>query len=196
MKRPESGHKDPIEDLDREPHKTFVFPEAIFTAVTAYQNQLVSIILFTLQVFFVSSLGAHVRLEPPRPPFHPLHPHSPDPFFLSSLCYRYPFSAMPNGVKPSSLPSLQPPLDFSIFSYFHFIRLYFLPSNLHLQSSPSRTRSSSPRISFPPIYLFIYSFSTVHDTRVRRARSATMMPDDEEVENARGAVGEGRGGGD
>lgn len=81
VKRPESGHKDPIEDLDREPHKTFVFPEAIFTAVTAYQNQLVSIILFTLQVFFVSTLGAHVRLEPPCPPSHPLHPHSPDPFF-------------------------------------------------------------------------------------------------------------------
>ncbi|KAK0081540.1 hypothetical protein PV325_012002 [Microctonus aethiopoides] len=40
VKRPDSGAKDPIEDLDREPHKTFVFPEAIFTAVTAYQNQL------------------------------------------------------------------------------------------------------------------------------------------------------------
>lgn len=44
VKRPDSGAKDPIEDLDREPHKTFVFPEAIFTAVTAYQNQLVSFI--------------------------------------------------------------------------------------------------------------------------------------------------------
>ena len=31
-----------ITDLDKEEHKTFIFPEAIFTAVTAYQNQLVS----------------------------------------------------------------------------------------------------------------------------------------------------------
>ncbi|KAK1132443.1 T-box protein h15 [Melipona bicolor] len=31
-----------ITDLQKEEHKTFVFPEAIFTAVTAYQNQLVS----------------------------------------------------------------------------------------------------------------------------------------------------------
>lgn len=42
VRRPDGGHNDPIEDLEREPHKTFVFPEAIFTAVTAYQNQLVS----------------------------------------------------------------------------------------------------------------------------------------------------------
>lgn len=32
-----------ITDLQKEEHKTFIFPEAIFTAVTAYQNQLVSI---------------------------------------------------------------------------------------------------------------------------------------------------------
>lgn len=44
VKRPDTGNGDPIEDLEREPHKTFVFPEAIFTAVTAYQNQLVSFI--------------------------------------------------------------------------------------------------------------------------------------------------------
>lgn len=31
-----------ISDLQKEEHKTFIFPEAIFTAVTAYQNQLVS----------------------------------------------------------------------------------------------------------------------------------------------------------
>jgi len=31
-----------ITDLQKEEHKTFIFPEAIFTAVTAYQNQLVS----------------------------------------------------------------------------------------------------------------------------------------------------------
>lgn len=32
-----------ITDLQKEEHKTFIFPEAIFTAVTAYQNQLVSV---------------------------------------------------------------------------------------------------------------------------------------------------------
>lgn len=31
-----------IVDLDNEEYKTFIFPETIFTAVTAYQNQLVS----------------------------------------------------------------------------------------------------------------------------------------------------------
>lgn len=43
VKRPDSGSMEPIVDLEHEPHKTFVFPEAIFTAVTAYQNQLVSL---------------------------------------------------------------------------------------------------------------------------------------------------------
>ena len=32
----------PVTDLESELHRTFVFPETIFTAVTAYQNQLVS----------------------------------------------------------------------------------------------------------------------------------------------------------
>ncbi|XP_011300175.1 T-box transcription factor TBX20 [Fopius arisanus] len=36
----EKGHK--INDLNKEEHKTFIFPEAIFTAVTAYQNQLIT----------------------------------------------------------------------------------------------------------------------------------------------------------
>ncbi|XP_034945678.1 T-box transcription factor TBX20-like [Chelonus insularis] len=31
-----------ITDLSKEEHKTFIFPEAIFTAVTAYQNQLIT----------------------------------------------------------------------------------------------------------------------------------------------------------
>ncbi|XP_023246222.1 T-box transcription factor TBX20-like [Copidosoma floridanum] len=46
IKRPDSGgggsNCDPIEHLEHEPHKTFIFPEAIFTAVTAYQNQLIT----------------------------------------------------------------------------------------------------------------------------------------------------------
>ncbi|XP_059060626.1 T-box transcription factor TBX20-like [Achroia grisella] len=32
----------PISDLSREQHRTFVFPETVFTAVTAYQNQLIT----------------------------------------------------------------------------------------------------------------------------------------------------------
>ncbi|KAL7304072.1 hypothetical protein TKK_0003534 [Trichogramma kaykai] len=32
----------PITNLENEEHKTFIFPEAIFTAVTAYQNQLIT----------------------------------------------------------------------------------------------------------------------------------------------------------
>ena len=32
----------PVNDLEQEMHRTFVFPETVFTAVTAYQNQLVS----------------------------------------------------------------------------------------------------------------------------------------------------------
>ena len=35
-------HSPPITDLDREEHKTFAFPQTVFTAVTAYQNQLVT----------------------------------------------------------------------------------------------------------------------------------------------------------
>ena len=33
-----------VNDLEQELHRTFVFPETVFTAVTAYQNQLVSVI--------------------------------------------------------------------------------------------------------------------------------------------------------
>lgn len=50
VKRPDSGAAKPIMDLEKEPHKTFIFPEAIFTAVTAYQNQLVSFTLFLATV--------------------------------------------------------------------------------------------------------------------------------------------------
>lgn len=31
-----------VTDLEQEEFKTFVYPESVFTAVTAYQNQLVS----------------------------------------------------------------------------------------------------------------------------------------------------------
>jgi len=42
VRRPFTARHLPIRDLDKEQHKTFVFPETVFTAVTAYQNQLVS----------------------------------------------------------------------------------------------------------------------------------------------------------
>jgi hypothetical protein len=45
------GTKVPPPSLDEEEHKTFVFTETIFIAVTAYQNQLVNmqIIIFLLK---------------------------------------------------------------------------------------------------------------------------------------------------
>lgn len=38
-----AGHS--VVDLEAEEYKTFVYPETTFTAVTAYQNQLVSVYL-------------------------------------------------------------------------------------------------------------------------------------------------------
>ena len=40
--RPE-GANHPITDIEQEKYRTYIFPETIFTAVTAYQNQLVSL---------------------------------------------------------------------------------------------------------------------------------------------------------
>ncbi|KAL3280561.1 hypothetical protein HHI36_003795 [Cryptolaemus montrouzieri] len=40
--RPE-GSSGNVGDLENEAYKTFIFPETVFTAVTAYQNQLVSL---------------------------------------------------------------------------------------------------------------------------------------------------------
>ena len=37
------GSNAPITDIEREKYRTYIFPETIFTAVTAYQNQLVSL---------------------------------------------------------------------------------------------------------------------------------------------------------
>ena len=36
------GETGPVQDIEKEKYRTFVFPETQFTAVTAYQNQLVS----------------------------------------------------------------------------------------------------------------------------------------------------------
>ncbi|XP_042876559.1 T-box transcription factor TBX20-like, partial [Penaeus japonicus] len=43
VRRHDSG-QGPVADLDLEDHKTFIFSETVFTAVTAYQNQLVSLL--------------------------------------------------------------------------------------------------------------------------------------------------------
>ncbi|XP_069698759.1 T-box transcription factor TBX20-like [Periplaneta americana] len=42
VKRHESSGSAPITDLESEEFKTFIFPESVFTAVTAYQNQLIT----------------------------------------------------------------------------------------------------------------------------------------------------------
>lgn len=41
IRRMEGDTNRPIIDLEREQFRTYIFPETIFTAVTAYQNQLV-----------------------------------------------------------------------------------------------------------------------------------------------------------
>lgn len=43
VRRMEGDTTRPIVDLEREQFRTYVFPETVFTAVTAYQNQLVSL---------------------------------------------------------------------------------------------------------------------------------------------------------
>ena len=42
IRRLETDTARPIVDLEREQFRTYVFPETVFTAVTAYQNQLVN----------------------------------------------------------------------------------------------------------------------------------------------------------
>lgn len=57
VKRPD-GASGQIVDLENEEYKTFIFPETIFTAVTAYQNQLVSNIKA-----FLNTLRPHAYLR-------------------------------------------------------------------------------------------------------------------------------------
>jgi hypothetical protein len=48
-----AGNKIPVDitDLSNDEKKTFVFPETAFTAVTAYQNQLVSYRIFPFSYY-------------------------------------------------------------------------------------------------------------------------------------------------
>jgi len=51
-----------VTDLDDEKYRSFVFPESVFTAVTAYQNQLVTIRLYIhirSRYFFYNTLKAY-----------------------------------------------------------------------------------------------------------------------------------------
>lgn len=57
VKRPENGPSPPITDLEQELYKTFVYPEAIFTAVTAYQNQLVSEFILYSNLFLLQIIN-------------------------------------------------------------------------------------------------------------------------------------------
>ena len=145
VKRPEKGLKDPIEDLDREPHKTFVFPEAIFTAVTAYQNQLVSILFNHIScllalVLFTTRLRAHVTSSR-----------------RSALCF--------------ATVILFSPLTFLFFFYFlpptNFFILFifiYIPSSLSWNQELVLLLISHPVFhAHLPACLFIYSFSTVHE---------------------------------
>ncbi|CAL4064811.1 unnamed protein product [Meganyctiphanes norvegica] len=40
--RLKEGYSGPITDLEHEDHRTYIFPQTVFTAVTAYQNQLIT----------------------------------------------------------------------------------------------------------------------------------------------------------
>ena len=58
--RPE-GVNHPITDIEQERYRTYIFPETIFTAVTAYQNQLVSL---KHKLLFTKCLNVRVTLGP------------------------------------------------------------------------------------------------------------------------------------
>ena len=54
--RPE-GANQPITDIEKEKYRTYIFPETIFTAVTAYQNQLVSSNFIIINLASISVLS-------------------------------------------------------------------------------------------------------------------------------------------
>lgn len=53
VKKKESSGNQPISSLDAEEFKTFIFPETVFIAVTAYQNQLVFLISL-LSIWYIN----------------------------------------------------------------------------------------------------------------------------------------------
>lgn len=56
-RRNSHGSNSPVTDLELEEYRTYVFPETVFTAVTAYQNQLVRI----YHNYLVPSKGVFVK---------------------------------------------------------------------------------------------------------------------------------------
>ena len=57
------GRSGPVTDVEKEKYRTFVFPETIFTAVTAYQNQLVRENVSSLAELFILSFLADHQAE-------------------------------------------------------------------------------------------------------------------------------------
>lgn len=53
-----------IVDLENAEYKTFIFPESVFTAVTAYQNQLVSYFLQFLFIFISTQIPMKNTFKP------------------------------------------------------------------------------------------------------------------------------------
>ena len=59
------GETGPVQDIEKEKYRTFVFPETQFTAVTAYQNQLVShFYRFTEKMHFLKTSPGIISIEP------------------------------------------------------------------------------------------------------------------------------------
>ena len=59
------GETGPVQDIEKEKYRTFVFPETQFTAVTAYQNQLVShFYRFTEKMHFLKTSPGTISIEP------------------------------------------------------------------------------------------------------------------------------------
>ena len=60
--RPE-GATGPITDIERERYRSYIYPETIFTAVTAYQNQLVRIIYRIICVHLENSCNENREIR-------------------------------------------------------------------------------------------------------------------------------------
>jgi T-box protein 20 len=52
MRNLDHPNNNPVTNLEEEQYHTYIFPETVFTAVTAYQNQLVSLKLSRHQMTF------------------------------------------------------------------------------------------------------------------------------------------------
>lgn len=78
--RPE-GANHPITDIEKEKYRTFIFPETIFTAVTAYQNQLITKLKIDSNPF-AKGFRDSSRLNDYESDSYGMHPPGMDPSFL------------------------------------------------------------------------------------------------------------------